>query len=80
VQAQRLQPFVSGMRKMFCHTKASKSVLSPTQPYVQCDIMDLLLRVKRTEREGDHSSPSIADTETAWSSTYASCIPLWSEV
>lgn len=58
-----------GIWKTFLRAKASTICRGTHPAFSQCKLMALSPRVKRTERVADHSSPSLADTENAWSST-----------
>jgi hypothetical protein len=52
---------------IFFFTTASRTVLGPTQPPIQCVTGTLFLGVKRPGREADHSPPSNAEVKNAWS-------------
>jgi hypothetical protein len=47
----------------------SRTALGPTQPPLRWAAGALSLGVKRSEREADHSPPSIAEVKNAWSYT-----------
>jgi hypothetical protein len=59
---------------IFLFTTVSRAALGPTQPPFQWVAGALSLVVKRPGREADHSSPSSAEVEVAWS--YASTPPI----
>jgi len=61
-----------GMCKTLCCTKASRICCGTHPAFFQFKLMALSPRVKRPEREAYHSSPSLTDTENAWSSTFTS--------
>jgi hypothetical protein len=48
---------------------ASRPVLGPTQPPIQCVSWDLSPGIKRSGREADHSPPSSVEVKNAWSCT-----------
>jgi hypothetical protein len=54
-------------RGPFLFATASRPVLGPTQPLIQCVPGALSPGVKRTGREADHSPPSSAEIKNAWS-------------
>jgi hypothetical protein len=54
---------------MFLFTTASRTALGPTQPPIQWVPGALYLAVRRPGREADHSPPSCAEVENAWSYT-----------
>jgi hypothetical protein len=51
---------------IFLFTAASTLALRPTQPPIQWVTVAPFLRVKRLEREADHSPPSSVDVKNAW--------------
>jgi len=53
---------------------ASRTALEPIQPPIRWVPGSLTLRVKRPEREADHSFPSSADVKNAWN--YISAHPI----
>jgi hypothetical protein len=53
---------------------ASRTALGPTQPPIQWVLGGLSLGIKRPERESDHSPPSSAEVNNAWS--YTSTLPI----
>jgi hypothetical protein len=54
--------FLAGMRT-FLFENVSRTVLSPTQPRIQCVPGALSLEVKRSGGEADHKPPSIAEVK-----------------
>jgi hypothetical protein len=52
---------------IFLFATASRTALGPTHPPVQWVPAALSLGVKRPGREADHSPPSSAEVENAWS-------------
>jgi hypothetical protein len=54
---------------IFLFTAVSRTALGPTQPPNQLDPGALSLGVKRPGPEADHSLPSSAEVEKAWSYT-----------
>jgi hypothetical protein len=52
---------------IFLFTTAFRTVLGPSEPPIQWIPGALSLVVKRPEREADHSPPSSAEVENAWS-------------
>jgi hypothetical protein len=54
---------------IFLFTIVSRTALGPTQPPIQWIPGALSLGVKRPGREADHSSPSSAEVNNAWSYT-----------
>jgi hypothetical protein len=54
---------------IFFFTTVSRTALGPTQPPIQWVLEVLSLGVKRPEREADHSPPSSAEVNNAWSYT-----------
>jgi hypothetical protein len=68
-----------GVKISVC-TTASRKALGPTQPPIQRVPETLSLVAKRPEREADHSSPSSAEVENAWSYTSTPPIRLQSVV
>jgi hypothetical protein len=61
---------------IFLSTTASRAVLGPTQPPIQCVPGALSLGVKPPARETDHSPPSSAEVKNAWSYTSTLAIRL----
>jgi hypothetical protein len=59
---------------IFLFTTAFRPAPGPTQPPIQWALGALSLAVKRPEREADHSPPSSAEVNNAWS--YTSTIPI----
>jgi hypothetical protein len=55
---------------MFLFTTASRPDLRPTQPPIQLLAGTLSLKVKRPGREADHSPPSSAEVNNAWTYTF----------
>jgi hypothetical protein len=55
--------------EIFLCTTASRTALGSTQPPTQWVPEALSLRVKRRGREADHSPPSSAEVQNAWSYT-----------
>jgi hypothetical protein len=54
---------------IYLFTAASRTALRPTQPPIQRIPGGLSLEVKRLGREADHSPPSNAEVNNAWSYT-----------
>jgi hypothetical protein len=54
---------------IFLFSTASGPYLEPTQPPIQWVSGPLSLRVKRPDREADHSPPSSAEVKNLWSYT-----------
>jgi hypothetical protein len=52
---------------MFLLTTASRAAVEPTQPPIQWVTWALSLGIKRPELEADHSHPSSAEVNNAWS-------------
>jgi hypothetical protein len=59
---------------IFLFTTASRTALGPTQPPLHWVLGALSLGIKGPGREADHSSPSSAEVNNAWS--YTSTPPL----
>jgi hypothetical protein len=47
-------------------SKSSREALRPTQPPIQWVPGDLSLRIKKQEREADHSPPTSAEVKKIW--------------
>lgn len=52
--------------KRFSIFRSFQTCLGPTQPHIHCTAGAVSSGVKRSERETDHSLPSVADVRNAW--------------